>query len=97
MRITFGEHAPEIDPTSYLAPDAVVTGQVSLAAEASLWFGSVARGDGDRISIGRGSNVQDGSVLHADPGFPVVIGDGVVIGHRAPSRTASSSAWARSS
>lgn len=81
--VTVGKHQPQVDPDAWVAPSATVVGNVSLAAEASVWYGAVIRGDAEEISIGRGSNVQDGCVLHADPGFPCHVGSGVVIGHNA--------------
>ncbi len=58
-------------------------GRVHLGAGASVWFGAVLRGDAEDLFIGKLSNIQDGAVCHADPGFPLVIGDGVTVGHRA--------------
>jgi len=78
-----GALAPRIADTAWVADNAVVIGNVELADEANIWFGAVLRGDTEVLSIGRGSNVQDGSVLHADPGFPLVLGDGVTVGHQA--------------
>ncbi|KEF42179.1 MAG: acetyltransferase [Cyanobium sp. CACIAM 14] len=75
--------APRIDPGAWVAPTAVVIGDVELAAGASLWPTAVARGDVCPIRVGEGSNVQDGAVLHGDPGQPVTIGADVTIGHRA--------------
>ncbi|MFM7314564.1 MAG: gamma carbonic anhydrase family protein [Cyanobium sp.] len=74
---------PQIDPEAWVSPSAVVIGEVRLAAGASLWPTAVARGDVCAIAIGEGSNVQDGAVLHGDPGQPVTIGCDVTIGHRA--------------
>ena len=65
----------------YLAPNATLIGSVTIGHQASVWFNAVARGDDEHISIGERSNVQDGSVLHADPGFPLVLGKDVTIGH----------------
>ena len=65
----------------YIAPSADVIGSVSLGNEASIWFGAVLRGDNDWIHIGAGTNVQDGSIIHVDPGVPVVVGRNVTIGH----------------
>ena len=67
----------------WIAPDAQVIGRVRLGVDASIWFGVIARGDNEVISIGSRSNVQDNSVLHTDPGFPVSIGENCTIGHRA--------------
>ncbi len=75
--------APRIDAAAWVAPTAVVMGDVWLAAGASLWPTVVARGDVCAIRVGEGSNVQDGAVLHGDPGQPVTIGADVTIGHRA--------------
>ncbi len=75
--------APRIDAAAWVAPSAVVIGDVRLAAGASLWPTAVARGDVCAIVVGEGSNVQDGAVLHGDPGQPVTIGADVTIGHRA--------------
>jgi carbonic anhydrase/acetyltransferase-like protein (isoleucine patch superfamily) len=74
---------PEIAEDCWIAPDAVVIGKVSLAKGASIWFGAVLRGDNEWITIGPDSNVQDHSIIHADPGQPVIVGRGVTIGHRA--------------
>lgn len=74
--------APNVDPSAWIADTAQVIGQVRIAAEASVWFGCVVRGDSERIEIGAGSNVQDLSVLHADAGFPLVIGRHVTVGHK---------------
>lgn len=74
--------APEIAKDSFIAPDAVLIGKVRILPGASIWFGAVLRGDNEWITIGARSNVQDHSVIHADPGQPVVIGEGVTIGHR---------------
>jgi carbonic anhydrase/acetyltransferase-like protein (isoleucine patch superfamily) len=73
---------PVCDPSkSWVADSAAVIGDVVLEEDASVWFGATVRGDNDRIHIGRGSNVQDGSVLHVDPGIPLTIGAEVTIGH----------------
>jgi len=66
----------------YIAPTASVIGSVRLKAESSIWFNAVLRGDNDWIEIGERSNVQDGSVLHTDPGIPLVVGDSVTVGHK---------------
>jgi carbonic anhydrase/acetyltransferase-like protein (isoleucine patch superfamily) len=68
---------------AWVAPTAVLIGKVRLGDEASVWWGAVLRGDNELIDIGPGSNVQDGAVMHTDPGFPLVIGPGCTIGHRA--------------
>ena len=74
---------PVVHPDAWVAQSAVLIGNVQLAAGASLWPTAVARGDVCAIVIGEGSNVQDGAVLHGDPGYPVRIGADVTIGHRA--------------
>ena len=73
--------APSIDPEAYVHPDAVVIGDVTIGAESSVWPHAVLRGDYGTITIGAATSVQDGTVVHAGPGFPTVIGDGCVIGH----------------
>jgi carbonic anhydrase/acetyltransferase-like protein (isoleucine patch superfamily) len=72
---------PEIADDVYVAPTASVIGDVVLAAQVSVWFGTVIRGDVERIVVGRGSNIQDNSVLHSDPGAPLTIGEMVTVGH----------------
>jgi carbonic anhydrase/acetyltransferase-like protein (isoleucine patch superfamily) len=66
----------------WIAPDANLVGDVRIASGVSIWFGATLRGDSEPIEIGRGSNVQDNSVLHTDPGYPLVIGEGCTIGHK---------------
>jgi carbonic anhydrase/acetyltransferase-like protein (isoleucine patch superfamily) len=65
-----------------VAPTAVVVGAVTMGPHSSVWYGAVARADAEVIEIGEGSNVQDGCTLHSDPGFPLLIGKGVTVGHR---------------
>jgi carbonic anhydrase/acetyltransferase-like protein (isoleucine patch superfamily) len=72
---------PRLDPTAWVADSATVIGDVELEAEASVWFGAIVRGDSATIRLGARSNVQDGSVVHADAGIPATIGAGVTIGH----------------
>ena len=74
--------APRIDDQAFVAPTAVVVGAVTMGPRASLWYGAVARADAETIEIGADSNVQDGCTLHSDPGFPLVVGRGVTVGHR---------------
>ena len=83
MIYTLGERRPDIAPGCYVAPSAQLIGSVRLRAGASVWFNVVIRGDTDWIEIGEGSNVQDGSVIHTDPGVPVRVGADVTIGHMA--------------
>jgi len=74
---------PEIlDPSVWAAPSAVVIGNVSLAAHSSIWFNVTVRGDNDLITIGKRSNIQDGSVIHTDLGAPLTLGEGVTVGHK---------------
>jgi carbonic anhydrase/acetyltransferase-like protein (isoleucine patch superfamily) len=73
----------QIDPSAYIAPGVVILGDVTIGAESSVWFNAVLRGDVEAIRIGRGTNIQDLSMLHADAGFPCVIGDRVTVGHLA--------------
>ena len=75
--------APQVHRQAWVAPSAQVMGQVSVGAGASIWFGTVVRGDSERITIGADSNIQDASVLHADAGQPLVIGERVTVGHQA--------------
>lgn len=75
------DRTPSLDPSAWVADSAQVIGSVSLGVDASVWFGAVLRGDTESITIGRGSNIQDGSVIHADSGQPTMIGDGVTVGH----------------
>ena len=74
--------APQVAASAWVAENAQVVGQVTLAEDSSVWFGTVIRGDTDTISIGRGSNIQDGSVLHADRGQPLSVGENVTVGHQ---------------
>ena len=74
---------PRIAADVFIAPNATILGDVTIGAGASIWFGAVIRGDSDRITIGAESNVQDGAVLHTDPGIPLTLGRGVTVGHQA--------------
>ena len=76
------EHSPHIDDSTWIADNAQVMGAVSLAANTSVWFGAVIRGDTETITIGEGSNIQDLAVIHADNGMPVVVGKHVTVGHQ---------------
>ena len=73
----------KIPENVYVAPDADIVGDVELEENCNVWYQAVIRGDADRIHIGRGTNIQDGSILHVDPGFPMEIGENVTIGHGA--------------
>ncbi|MEU6237064.1 gamma carbonic anhydrase family protein [Kitasatospora sp. NPDC047058] len=78
-----GGRVPAVDPTAFVAPTAVVIGSVTVAAGASVWYGAVIRGDAEAITVGAGTNIQDNCTLHADPGFPLVIGERISVGHNA--------------
>lgn len=73
----------QIHPTAFLGQGAVVVGDVTLAEETSVWFNATLRGDTTPIVIGPRTNIQEGCVFHADPGFPAILGAGVTVGHRA--------------
>jgi carbonic anhydrase/acetyltransferase-like protein (isoleucine patch superfamily) len=73
--------SPKMAPSAWIADSAQVMGNVELADGANVWFGAVIRGDTETIRIGRNSNIQDGSVLHADVGKPLTVGDNVTVGH----------------
>ena len=77
-----GDDVPRIDPTAWVAENATVIGRVALGPGCSVWYGAVLRGDNEWLTLGRDVNVQDGSVLHSDPGFPLVLHDGVTVGHQ---------------
>ena len=77
-----GDDAPQCHPTAWVAENATVIGRVELQEGASVWYGAVIRGDNDLITVGRHSNIQDGSVLHTDHGVPLTIGEGVTVGHQ---------------
>jgi carbonic anhydrase/acetyltransferase-like protein (isoleucine patch superfamily) len=73
----------QVDPTAYIAPGAIVLGDVTLGAESSVWFNAVLRGDTDAIRIGKCTNIQDLCVIHCDEGVPCTFGDRVTMGHAA--------------
>ena len=75
------KNVPEIIADSWVAPNAVIIGNVKLEKNSSIWFNAVLRGDIEKIVIGENSNIQDGSVLHTDPGCPLTVGKGVTVGH----------------
>jgi carbonic anhydrase/acetyltransferase-like protein (isoleucine patch superfamily) len=73
----------EDESSNWIAPDATLIGNVRLGRDVGIWFGAVIRGDNEAIVIGAGSNVQEQTVMHTDPGFPLAVGEGCTIGHRA--------------
>ncbi|MCU1535023.1 MAG: gamma carbonic anhydrase family protein [Glaciihabitans sp.] len=79
----FADDFPAVDATAWVAPNATLIGRVSLAAESSVFYGAVLRGDRDSITLGVGSNIQDLVAVHCDPGAPVLIGENVSVGHGA--------------
>ena len=83
MIYTLDQHRVKtVGDNFYIAPNATVLGQVELGEDVSVWFGAVIRGDVEKIIIGKGSNIQDLSVLHVDPGSPIIIGENVTVGHK---------------
>ena len=84
MNYALGDRTPVLEGDNHFVADGVrIIGNVRLKSEASVWFNCVLRGDNDWIEVGERSNVQDSSVLHTDPGFPLTIGRGVTVGHKA--------------
>ncbi|HZV74090.1 MAG TPA: gamma carbonic anhydrase family protein [Conexibacter sp.] len=81
--IALGSRRPQVDPTAWIAPTAILIGDVIVGAESSVWYGSVLRGDIERIVIGDGANVQDCCVLHTDPGAPLIVERDATTGHAA--------------
>jgi carbonic anhydrase/acetyltransferase-like protein (isoleucine patch superfamily) len=73
----------QIHPSVWIAPGASIVGDVTIDEDSSVWFAAVVRGDSEAIRVGRRTNIQDGCILHADPGFPCILGDGVTLGHGA--------------
>jgi len=74
---------PDLSHATFIAANAVVIGVVNISSGVSIWYGAVVRGDVERIEIGAHTNIQDGAILHSDPGYPTIIEDHVTIGHRA--------------
>lgn len=72
-----------VDSSAWLAPGVIILGDVTIGAKATIWFNAVIRGDAESINVGAESNIQDGCILHADPGFPCIIGNRVTVGHAA--------------
>lgn len=83
MLIALGDLIPSVDDTAWVAPNATLVGSVALGAGASVWYGAVLRADNEPITIGARSNVQDNCSFHVDQGKPVVLGEGVSVGHNA--------------
>ncbi|REE19340.1 carbonic anhydrase/acetyltransferase-like protein (isoleucine patch superfamily) [Paraburkholderia sp. BL27I4N3] len=81
--LRLGELLPAIAESAFVAEDSTVIGQVTISPGASIWTNAVLRGDNEPIFVGENTNVQEGAVLHADPGFPLVVEDNVSIGHQA--------------
>lgn len=78
-----GEQSPDIDPSAYITDSANIIGKVRIEANASIWFDVTIRGDNELITVGENSNVQEGCILHTDPGYPLTIGKNVTVGHQA--------------
>lgn len=78
-----GDTEPHIDENAWIAPGATIIGNVTIGASSSVYYGCVLRADWGEIAVGDGTNLQDGTIVHADPGFPTSIGDRVSVGHRA--------------
>jgi carbonic anhydrase/acetyltransferase-like protein (isoleucine patch superfamily) len=83
VKYRLGDSLVETHPQSWVAPNATLVGKIRLDAGANVWFGAVLRGDNELIHIGENSNVQDGSVMHTDMGYPLTLGTGVTVGHNA--------------
>ena len=81
MIYDFEGKTPKLDPNSWVAPNAVVIGNVDLKKDSNIWFNVTLRGDVETITIGEGSNIQDCSVVHTDPDCPAIIGKNVTVGH----------------
>ncbi|MHA6628546.1 gamma carbonic anhydrase family protein [Pseudonocardia sichuanensis] len=81
--VEIADARPQVHADAWVAPTVVLAGRVSIAAQAGVWYASVLRADLDTVTVGARSNIQDGCVVHADPGFPVTVGAGVSVGHRA--------------
>jgi carbonic anhydrase/acetyltransferase-like protein (isoleucine patch superfamily) len=81
--LTVNDHEPEVADDAFLAETALVAGNVTLASGVSVWFGCVVRSEYEEVRIGVDSNLQDLTVVHADPGFPTIVGERVTVGHRA--------------
>ncbi|TDM07687.1 gamma carbonic anhydrase family protein [Macrococcus lamae] len=82
MELNYNGHAPTVAPTAFIAPTSVITGDVTIGDQSSIWYGTVIRGDVSPVIIGKDSNVQDLCCLHQSPDKPLIIEDRVTIGHR---------------
>ena len=82
MIYSLGEDQVEVGEGVFVAPGSHVIGKVKLGDNSSIWFNAVLRGDCDQITIGANSNIQDGSILHTDYGVPLIVGEGVTVGHK---------------
>jgi carbonic anhydrase/acetyltransferase-like protein (isoleucine patch superfamily) len=83
ISLPYGDRRPEVAESGFVAPGAYLIGAVYLGEGSSVWYGAVLRGDTEPIRIGARTNVQDGCVLHADPGYPATVGEDCVVGHNA--------------
>lgn len=81
MNYSINGKTPQLHSSVYLAPGVQLIGDIVLEEDTTVWFNAVLRGDNEQIKIGKGSNIQDGTVVHVDPGFPVTVGENVTIGH----------------
>lgn len=79
----YQDRIPQIDPSAYVAKEAVIIGTVQLGKNVSIWPGAVLRGDNEPIVLKDGSNAQEGAAFHTDPGFPLTVGENVTVGHQA--------------
>ena len=82
MIFQLGKQKPNISTSSFIAPNATLIGNVEIAENASVWFNVVIRADMDKVTIGENSNIQDGSILHVDQGFPINVASNVTVGHK---------------
>lgn len=81
--VPFGDKHPRVDPSAFIAANAMLVGDVQVGPRASVWFNAVLRGDSGRIEVGARTNIQDGAILHTDPGRPCVVEDDCTVGHGA--------------
>ncbi|MDQ0338192.1 carbonic anhydrase/acetyltransferase-like protein (isoleucine patch superfamily) [Caldalkalibacillus uzonensis] len=81
MLYSFKGKTPQLHPSAYIAPGAKLIGDITVGEDSTIWFNAVLRGDNAPIIIGKGSNIQDGTIVHVDPGYPVKVGDNVTVGH----------------